>query len=124
MRPTSACALSLAVSFGLAFLSPPEARADTTQTPPPVVGHKETVDDQPTQDMKRQAVSPAKIVTRGRHQSVQVNVDSGGMNVLGDAANEPSIAIDPTQRGRIAIGWRQFDNIASNFRQAGRAVQR
>lgn len=51
--------------------------------------------------------------------SVQVNVSSPGMNILGDAANEPSIAIDPTNPQRMAIGWRQFDTIASNFRQAG-----
>ncbi len=51
----------------------------------------------------------------------QVNVDAQGMNILGDAANEPSIAIDPTAPNRIVIGWRQFDTIASNFRQAGYA---
>lgn len=53
--------------------------------------------------------------------SVQVNVDANGLNIVGDAANEPSIAIDPTNPNRMAIGWRQFDTIASNFRQAGRA---
>lgn len=51
--------------------------------------------------------------------SVQVNVDANGMNIVGDAANEPSIAIDPTNPNRMAIGWRQFDTVASNFRQAG-----
>ena len=51
--------------------------------------------------------------------SVQVNVDQFGNDVLGDAANEPSIAIDPTNPNRIAIGWRQFDTIQSSFRQAG-----
>ncbi|MBE0648638.1 MAG: T9SS type A sorting domain-containing protein [Bacteroidales bacterium] len=50
---------------------------------------------------------------------VQVNVDSNGQNILGDAANEPSIAIDPTNPDKMAIGWRQFDNVNSNFRQAG-----
>ncbi|HPF39143.1 MAG TPA: sialidase family protein [Phycisphaerae bacterium] len=58
-------------------------------------------------------------VTRGAFTAVQVNVDALGANVLGDAANEPSMAIDPTNPSRIAIGWRQFDTIASNFRQAG-----
>lgn len=53
--------------------------------------------------------------------SVQVNVGAGGLNIVGDAANEPSIVIDPTNPQRMAIGWRQFDNIASNFRQAGYA---
>jgi hypothetical protein len=51
--------------------------------------------------------------------SFQVNVDAGGANIPGDAANEPSIAVDPTHPNNIAIGWRQFDTVASNFRQAG-----
>ena len=51
----------------------------------------------------------------------QVNVNSNGENILGDAANEPSIAVDPSNPARIVIGWRQFDNVYSNFRQAGYA---
>jgi hypothetical protein len=50
---------------------------------------------------------------------VQVNTDDLGNNIPGDAANEPSIAVDPTAPNRIVIGWRQFDNVQSNFRQAG-----
>ncbi len=57
--------------------------------------------------------------TRGPYVSVQINVDELGDNIVGDAANEPSIAIDPVNPGRIVIGWRQFDNVSSNFRQAG-----
>ena len=49
----------------------------------------------------------------------QVNVDANGNNIIGDAANEPSLAIDPTNPNRMAIGWRQFGTITSNFRQAG-----
>ena len=49
----------------------------------------------------------------------QVNVDENGMNILGDAANEPSIAFDFNNPNRIAIGWRQFDHISNDFRQAG-----
>lgn len=49
----------------------------------------------------------------------QVNVNKDGFNILGDAANEPSIAFDQTDRNHIVIGWRQFDNVNSNFRQAG-----
>lgn len=51
--------------------------------------------------------------------TVQVNITENGENILGDAANEPSIAVDPTDPARMAIGWRQFDTISSNFRQAG-----
>ncbi|MDV7395262.1 sialidase family protein, partial [Arthrospira platensis SPKY1] len=52
-------------------------------------------------------------------ETVQVNVDADGQNIIGDAANEPSIALDTANPNRMVIGWRQFDNIASNFRQAG-----
>ena len=51
--------------------------------------------------------------------TIQVNVNADGDNILGDAANEPSIAVDPTNPDRMVIGWRQFDNVYSNFRQAG-----
>ena len=71
--------------------------------------------------LKERVTSPAgRGVANGR-VSVQVNVAAGGGNVVGDAANEPSIAVDPTDPSKIAIGWRQFDTITSNFRQAGRA---
>lgn len=65
--------------------------------------------------------SPAPRIVRGRYASVQVNVDAQGNNIRNDAANEPSIAIDPTNPDRMVIGWRQFDNIQSSFRQAGYA---
>ena len=53
--------------------------------------------------------------------TVQVNVTMDGDNILGDAANEPSMAIDPTNPDKMVIGWRQFDTQASSFRQAGYA---
>ncbi len=58
-------------------------------------------------------------ITFGRFTHIQVNVDGSGANIPGDAANEPSIAVDPTDHDRMAIGWRQFDTISSNFREAG-----
>lgn len=58
---------------------------------------------------------------RGFPETVQVNTSADGMNILGDAANEPSIAVDPTAPLRMAVGFRQFDSITSNFRQAGYA---
>ncbi|MEZ6084832.1 MAG: hypothetical protein R3E58_13100 [Phycisphaerae bacterium] len=57
--------------------------------------------------------------SRGPFVSIQVNVDSFGNNIVGDAANETSIAVNPTNPNQIVIGWRQFDSVASNFRQAG-----
>jgi hypothetical protein len=67
------------------------------------------------------ARSAASRITSGSFFAVQVNVDALGQNIVGDAANEPSIAVDPTDPDRMAIGWRQFDTVSSNFRQAGYA---
>jgi hypothetical protein len=67
----------------------------------------------------RTGVSPAMISQHGAFTSYQVNVGVNGQNITGDAANEPSISVDPTNPNKMAIGWRQFDSVASNFRQAG-----
>jgi hypothetical protein len=69
----------------------------------------------------KRATAPARSWVRGSFTSVQVNVDAQGNNIFGDAANEPSIAVDPTNATRMVIGWRQFDTIDSNFRTAGQA---
>jgi hypothetical protein len=50
---------------------------------------------------------------------VQINTNASVQDIIGDAANEPSIAVDPNNPNRMAVGWRQFDAISSNFRQAG-----
>ncbi len=63
----------------------------------------------------------ATTIGLGRFTSVQVNVNFQGNNIVGDAANESSIAVDPTDSNKMAIGWRQFDTITNNFRQAGAA---
>jgi hypothetical protein len=63
--------------------------------------------------------SEPMISTHGRFTSYQVNVDANGQNITNDAANEPSISIDLTDRNKMVIGWRQFDSVSSNFRQAG-----
>ena len=48
--------------------------------------------------------APSTVVVRGGHLSVQVNVDAAGNNIVGDAANEPSMAIDPTDPANIDGG--------------------
>ena len=53
--------------------------------------------------------------------TIQANTTVDGNNIIGDAANEPSIAIDPTNPDKMVIGWRQFDTQQNNFRQAGYA---
>jgi hypothetical protein len=67
----------------------------------------------------RTDVSAPMISQHGPFTSYQVNVNNNGQNITGDAANEPSIAVDPTDRNKMVVGWRQFDSVSSNFRQAG-----
>ena len=67
----------------------------------------------------RLETGPRMISQYGSFTSFQVNVDANGQNILGDAANEPSIAVDPTNGNKITIGWRQFNTVNSNFRQGG-----
>src|SRR5262249_45256695 len=64
-------------------------------------------------------VSPGMVIQEGPFVSHQVNVNGSGQNITGDAANEPSITVDPTNHNRMVIGWRQFNSVSSNFRQAG-----
>jgi len=63
--------------------------------------------------------SPRMISPYGVFLSYQVNVDANGNNIVGDAANEPSISVDPTNHSHMTIGWRQFNTYTSNFRQGG-----
>jgi hypothetical protein len=80
--------------------------------------HLERPDDAPMFIFQK-GVSAAMISQQGSFTSYQVNVSASGQNITGDAANEPSIAVDPTNRSRMSVGWRQFDSVGSNFRQAG-----
>jgi hypothetical protein len=67
----------------------------------------------------RLETGPRMISQFGVFTSFQVNVDASGNNILGDAANESSITVDPTNHNRMAIGWRQFNSVQSDFRQGG-----
>jgi hypothetical protein len=70
--------------------------------------------------ISRPTAAPSK-ANFGKFYSVQVNVNQEGFNIIGDAANEPSITMDPTNPTHLEVGWRQFDSVSSNFRQAGDA---
>lgn len=88
--------------------------------PPDARLHNEFVDDEYIPDLREsQERSPAYNYSRNSIVTSQVNVDANGQNIVGDAANEPSIAVDRNNPNRIAIGWRQFNTINNNFRQAG-----
>jgi hypothetical protein len=75
--------------------------------------------DNPPAFFWRTGRSPGMISRYDTFTSYQVNVDSNGHNITGDAANEPSIAVDPTNPSKMTIGWRQFNTVSSNFRQGG-----
>jgi hypothetical protein len=79
----------------------------------------EKYDNPPVPFAPAVAVSPALVSQFGVYTSYQVNVNASGNNIMGDAANEPSICIDPNNSNRMSVGWRQFDTVASNFREAG-----
>ena len=82
--------------------------------------HDETPDDPyMPQDPAKMKKAAAYTFQGSFYTTTQVNVDENGLDIQNDAANEPSIAVHPTNRDMIIIGWRQFDNIVSNFRQAG-----
>ena len=68
---------------------------------------------------QKMETSPRMISQFGVFTSYQANVDANGNNILGDAANEPSIAVDPTDGNKMMVAWRQFNSITSDFRQAG-----
>lgn len=80
--------------------------------------HSERMQDPPVEN----TLSPTaagRIETFRDYTAIQVNINSSGQNIPNDAANEPSITVDPTNPNRLAIGWRQFNNKSSNFRQGG-----
>jgi hypothetical protein len=92
------------------------------ETPVPKGRHAEPLEKYemaPAPFIYRLETSPRMISPYGVFVSYQVNVDAQGHNIVGDAANEPSISVDPTDGNKIAIGWRQFNTYTSNFRQAG-----
>jgi hypothetical protein len=75
--------------------------------------------DNPPTYIYRLESSPRMISPYGAFISYQVNVDANGQNIIGDAANECAISVDPTNPSKMAIGWRQFNSVLSNFRQGG-----
>ncbi|HMG03873.1 MAG TPA: sialidase family protein [Chthoniobacterales bacterium] len=79
----------------------------------------EKYEDAPAAFVWRTELSPGMVSQHGAFTSYQVNVNANGQNIAFDAANEPSISVDPTNPSKMAIGWRQFNSVNSNFRQAG-----
>src|SRR5450432_1132401 len=110
--------VSKASFFSCLIMLLPVAEAHAAQHKPLPTEALEEYEDPPVYVL-RLGVSPRMLSQFGAFISYQVNVDSNGNNITGDAANEPSISVDPTNHNKMAIGWRQFDSVASNFRQSG-----
>ncbi|HZW10328.1 MAG TPA: sialidase family protein [Phycisphaerales bacterium] len=120
LSPTArlaALALAAGAPLALAQTDPTPPGYILPGTQPPIL---EFVGDAPAPPHIVQSSPTAPGLSRG-FGGVQVNVNANGLNILNDAANEPSIAIDPTAPNRMVVGWRQFDTINSNFREAGNA---
>ncbi len=134
-KPTGWLAIVLLTSIAFAGDSPPDAKpsyrpaarivpADPWPSRKKVYAPKSERLDHPPMLNPIPAVPSVAYggpVSFGPYTSVQVNVNGTGNNVPNDAANEPTLAIDPRDPNRMAIAWRQFDTVASNFRQLGRA---
>ncbi|RLD83292.1 MAG: hypothetical protein DRJ02_13135 [Bacteroidetes bacterium] len=106
------------------FLALTSSTAQKTQHPKnfDLKTHHEVPDDVYNPALQQeQGRSPAYHNRGSSFFTIQVNVDEYGDNILDDAANETSLAIDPADPDKMVIGWRQFDHVTSNFRQAGYA---
>src|SRR5467141_2989231 len=75
--------------------------------------------DNPPAPPRKIETSPRMVSPYGVFISYQANVDQNGNNIIGDAANECVISVDPTNGNRMTIAWRQFNDVTSNFRQGG-----
>jgi hypothetical protein len=112
--------LLLAILIISSNLSYSQSDIKQSGKPPDPRLHNEIKEDEYVPDLREsQERTPAYSYSRSSIITTQVNVDENGQNIVGDAANEPSIAVDRNNSNRIAIGWRQFNTISSNFRQAG-----
>src|SRR5436190_324387 len=101
------------------FISLVAVASSQTLAPKPLPREPLEKYDNPPPLAPATATSPGLISQFGPYISYQVNINAIGNNIVGDAANEPSICVDPTNGNKMSIGWRQFDSISSNFRQAG-----
>ena len=101
------------------FISVVTIASSQTLAPKPLPKESLEKYDNPPTLAPAVATSPGLVSRFGPYTSYQVNVNAAGNNIVGDAANEPSICVVPTDGNKMSIGWRQFDSVSSNFRQAG-----
>ncbi len=111
--------LRLGLLTAISLLLVPAGFSQTVARKPLPTEPLEKYDNPPAVAAPVLGISPALVSLLGPYISYQVNVDANGNNRVGDAANEPSICIDRNNPNRMSVGWRQFDSVASNFREAG-----
>ena len=111
--------LRLGLFTALSLLLAPADFSQTVARKPLPTEPLEKYDNAPAIAAPIKAISPALISQFDSYTSYQVNVDPNGNNRVGDAANEPSICVDRNNPSRMSIGWRQFNSVTSNFREAG-----
>src|SRR5947208_6533853 len=118
MRSFTASATSLLIC--LAFLAS-LATASGQLAPTYAAPRNEPLEkyDNPPAPPRKMETSPRMISQFGVFTSYQANVDQNGQNIIGDAANECAISVDPTDDNKMTIAWRQFNRVTSNFRQGG-----
>src|ERR1700756_249755 len=118
MRSTTTPTTKLLICL-ISIASVATASAQTTRSKQMANEPLEKPATMPPAYIYRLETGPRMISQFGSFTSIQVNVDASGNNILGDAANESSITVDPTDHNRMAIGWRQFNSVMSDFRQGG-----
>ena len=119
MKPSAVSTISIFVLLGsLAAIYTASAQTLAPIRKPPFNEPLEKYNNPPAPPRKIET-SPRMVSQFGVFTSYQANVDANGNNILGDAANEPSISVNPTDGNKMMIAWRQFNSIQSDFRQAG-----
>ncbi len=118
MRSSTISSISLLICLCLlAALANASAQLAPTREPPPSEPLEKY--DNPPAPPRKIETSPRMITPYAGFISYQANVDQNGNNIVGDAANECVISVDPTNHDRMTIAWRQFNDVTSNFRQGG-----
>src|SRR5947207_14841139 len=97
--------LTLISFIGLTSLLVPFSISGQTRAPTHKVPRNEPLEkyDNPPAPPRKIETSPRMISQFGSFTSFQVNVDANGKNILCDAANECTIAVDPLAGRTVRI---------------------
>lgn len=114
-RLLKAAPVTALLTLSLAPLASAQLAPVTRVSPMEVEEHYEN----PPAVPRPMETSPRMISQYDSFTSIQVNVNASGQNIVGDAANECSISVNVLNPNQKTIAWRQFNDVTSNFRQAG-----